>query len=81
MPGSKRSSDRLTRTLSPDDQRAIAAHLVTQRQAEDRLRTVARCWPPDQRRALLRFINRNRTARLEIWYILNPAEETLWPTA
>ncbi len=81
MPGSKRSSDQNDRTLSPDDQRAIAAHLVTQRQHEDRLRTAARCWPPDQRRALLRFVNTNRTARLAIWYILNPAEETLWPTA
>lgn len=82
MPASTKSSAQpLSRTLSPDDQRAIVAQLYAQRQHEDRLRAQARAWPPPQRRALLTFINTNRTARLAIWYTLNPAEETLWPTA
>ena len=76
-----RSTQSLSRTLSPDDQRSIAAQLHTQRQHEDRLRALARDWPPAQRRGLLWLINRNRTARLEIWYILNPAEDVLWPTS
>lgn len=77
MPASTKS---LSRTLSPDDQRAIAAQLYTQRQHEDRLRALIRGWPTCLRRPILTLINHNRIARLEIWYTLNPAEETLWPT-
>ncbi|HRJ41025.1 MAG TPA: hypothetical protein PL105_04060 [Caldilineaceae bacterium] len=75
------STNSLSRTLTPADQRAIAAQLHAQRQHEDALRIQARAWPAHARRHLARFINTNRTARLEIWHILNPAEETLWPTA
>lgn len=78
MPGSTKS---LNRTLSPADQRAIADQLCAQRQHEDRLRALARAWPKPQRSALLWLINHNRRARFQIWYTLNPAEETLWPNA
>lgn len=78
MPGSKRSSERI---LGPDEQRAIAAHLVGQRQEEDALRALVRGWPVCQRRPVLALINYNRRARMSIWHILDIAEETLWPTS
>lgn len=76
-----RSTHSLSRTLDPHEQQIIAAQLHAQRQAENALRLTARAWPAPARRQLAHFINSNRTARLEIWYTLNPAEETIWSTS